>query len=90
MSYSALCSLFFNSDSGKGIGKRSQATFPALNILRLRDESTEDSDNLLAPDVLAQEIVYDMEAALEQFREIATDLSGEKSSKRLREESDSV
>jgi type I restriction enzyme M protein len=27
------------------------------------------------PDVLAQEIVDDLEAALEQFREIATDLA---------------
>ena len=29
------------------------------------------------PDVLAQETVEDLEAALEQFREIATDLSAE-------------
>ena len=28
------------------------------------------------PDVLAQEIVEDLEAALEQFREIAMDLGG--------------
>jgi hypothetical protein len=31
-------------------------------------------DNLPDPDVLAQEIVEDLEAALEQFREIAVDL----------------
>jgi hypothetical protein len=36
-------------------------------------------------DVLARKIVDDLEAALEQFREIATDLGGEKSSKRLKE-----
>jgi type I restriction enzyme M protein len=42
--------------------------------LWLRDESLEDSDNLPDPDVLAQEIVEDLEAALEQFREIANDL----------------
>lgn len=45
-----------------------------LDIFWLRDESLEDSDNLPAPDVLAQEIVDDLEAALEQFREIAGDL----------------
>ena len=42
----------------------------------LRDESLEESDNLPDPDVLAQEIVEDLEAALEQFREIAADLVG--------------
>jgi len=33
-----------------------------------------ESDSLPDPDVLAQEIDEDLEAALEQFREIATDL----------------
>jgi type I restriction enzyme M protein len=42
-----------------------------------RNESLEESDNLPDPDVLAPEIVEDLEAALEQFREIAMDLSGE-------------
>ena len=37
----------------------------------------EESDNLPDPDVLVQEIVDDLEAALDQFREIATDLGGE-------------
>jgi type I restriction enzyme M protein len=37
----------------------------------LRDESLEESDNLPDPDVPAQEIVDDLEAAFEQFREIA-------------------
>jgi len=46
----------------------------SLDIFWLRDESLEESDNLPDPDVLAQEIVEDLEAALEQFREIATDL----------------
>ena len=49
----------------------------SLDIFWLRDESLEESDNLPDPDVLAQEIVEDVEAALEQFREIATDLGGE-------------
>ena len=48
-----------------------------LDIFWLRDESLEESDNLPDPDVLAQEIVEDLQAALEQFREIATDLCGE-------------
>ena len=39
-------------------------------------EETEESDNLPDPDVLAQEIVEDLEAAPEQFREIAAVLSG--------------
>jgi hypothetical protein len=45
-----------------------------LDIFWLRDASLEESDNLPDPDVLAQEIVEDLEAALEQFREIAVDL----------------
>ncbi len=48
-----------------------------LDIFWLRDESLEESDNLPDPDVLAQEIVEDLEAALEQFREIAVDLGSE-------------
>ena len=41
-----------------------------LDILRPK----EDSANLPAPDVIATEIAQDLEAALEQFREIETDL----------------
>ena len=48
-----------------------------LDIFWLRDESLEESDNLPDSDILAQEIVGDLEAALEQFREIAADLGGE-------------
>jgi type I restriction enzyme M protein len=54
----------------------------SLDIFWLRDESLEDSDNLPDPDVLAQEIVDDLEAALEQFREIATDLGAGKEEKK--------
>jgi type I restriction enzyme M protein len=46
-----------------------------LDIFWLRDESLEESDNPPDADVLAQEIVEDLEAALEQFREIALDLA---------------
>jgi type I restriction enzyme M protein len=42
-----------------------------LDIFWLRDESLEDSANLPAPEVMAQEIVEDLQAALEQFRGIA-------------------
>jgi type I restriction enzyme M protein len=49
-----------------------------LDIFWLRDESLENSDNLPDPGVLAQEIVEDLEAALEQFRLIAEDLGDEK------------
>jgi hypothetical protein len=45
-----------------------------LDIFELRDESPEESDNLTVLGVVAQEIVEDLEAALEQFREIANDL----------------
>src|SRR5256712_5172144 len=51
----------------------------SLDIFWLKDESLEASDNLPDPDIIAQEIVDDLEAALEQFRLIANDLSNEAS-----------
>jgi type I restriction enzyme M protein len=48
----------------------------SLDIFWLRDESLADSDNLPTPEVIAQAIVEDLEAALEQFRLIAGDLNG--------------
>jgi len=42
-----------------------------------RDESLEESDNLPDSEVLAQKIVEDLEAALEQFREIAAELGAD-------------
>ena len=45
-----------------------------LDIFWLRDESLEDTASLPDPDVLAAEIVEDLQAALEQFGEIAEDL----------------
>ena len=45
-----------------------------LDIFWLKDESLEDSANLPAPDIIAAEIVEDLEAALEQFATIAEDL----------------
>jgi type I restriction enzyme M protein len=46
----------------------------SLDIVWLKDDSLADSDNLPPPDVIAQEIVEDLEAALEQFRLIAGDI----------------
>ncbi len=48
----------------------------SLDIFWLKDDSLADSDNLPPPEVIAQEIVEDLEAALEQFRLIAGDLNG--------------
>jgi type I restriction enzyme M protein len=42
-----------------------------LDIFWLKDQSLEDSDDLPKPDVLAEEIADDLEAALEQFTAIA-------------------
>jgi len=45
-----------------------------LDIFWLKDESLEDSSNLPDPGVIALEITEDLEAALAQFAEIASDL----------------
>lgn len=45
-----------------------------LDIFWLRDESLEDTENLPDPDIIAVEIVEELEAALEQFRLIAEDM----------------
>jgi type I restriction enzyme M protein len=44
-----------------------------LDIFWLKDDSLEDSENLPAPDEIAAEIVEDLQAALDQFSEIAVD-----------------
>jgi type I restriction enzyme M protein len=43
----------------------------SLDLIWLRDESLEDSDNLPPPEVIAMEIVEDLEAALAEFAQIA-------------------
>jgi len=45
-----------------------------LDIFWLKDDSLEDSANLPEPDIIATEIAEDLEAALEQFSQIANDL----------------
>lgn len=46
----------------------------SLDIFWLKDESLEDSENLPEPDVLAQEIMENLGAALEQFSGIYDEL----------------
>jgi type I restriction enzyme M protein len=52
--------------------KRDKAS---LDIFWLRDDSVEDSENLPPPEVIAAEIVEDLQAALDQFAQIAADLA---------------
>jgi len=47
----------------------------SLDIVWLRDDSLEDADNLPSPDILASEIIENLEAALSEFAEIARTLS---------------
>jgi type I restriction enzyme M protein len=61
----------FKSFSYDELMERDKASF---DILWLRDESLEDADNLPSPDILAAEIVEDLEAALSDFAEIARTL----------------
>ena len=46
----------------------------SLDLFWIRDESLEDSANLPDPDVLAEEIADDLQAALEQIQDILGDL----------------
>jgi type I restriction enzyme M protein len=46
----------------------------SLDIFWLKDESLEDSENLPDPDILASEIVENLEAALEHFTNISQEL----------------
>jgi type I restriction enzyme M protein len=47
----------------------------SLDIFWLRDESLEDTDNLPPPEVIAAEIVEDLQAALSEFSAVAASLS---------------
>lgn len=49
----------------------------SLDIFWLKDDSLADSDNLPSPEVIAQEIVEGLQAALEQSKLIAGDLRAE-------------
>lgn len=48
-----------------------------LDIFWLKDDSLEDIDSLPEPDVLAAEIVENLESALENFRNVTSELAGE-------------
>ena len=48
-----------------------------LDIFWLKDDSLEDIDSLPDPDILASEIVENLEAALDQFRAVTQELTGE-------------
>lgn len=45
-----------------------------LDIFWLKDDSLEDIESLPEPDIIAQEIVENLEAALDQFRSVAEEL----------------
>ena len=62
----------FKAFSYEGLLKRDKLN---LDIFWLRDESLEDSASLLPPETIAQEIVEDLQAALEQFSLIESDLA---------------
>jgi len=47
----------------------------SLDLVWLRDESLEDLENLPPPDMSAQEIVEDLEAALAEFAAVAEGLA---------------
>jgi type I restriction enzyme M protein len=55
----------------------------SLDLFWIKDKSLTDTDSLPAPDVLAQEFVDDLEAALEQFSKIAARLTKKPESKHL-------
>lgn len=50
----------------------------SLDITWLRDQSLADLDNLPDPDVLAEEIVENLEAGLESFKAIIASLNASK------------
>jgi type I restriction enzyme M protein len=57
----------------------------SLDITRLRDESLEDTDNLPDPAILVAEIVEDLQAALDQFAQIAVDLAKSETQSQFRQ-----
>lgn len=49
----------------------------SLNITWMKDTALDGTDSLLAPEVIAQEVVQDLQAALSEFAAIAEALGGE-------------
>jgi type I restriction enzyme M protein len=75
-------------DSGSEVGKTNDGRWRSYNydeivardktnldIFWLKDDSLEDTENLPAPDVLAAEIVEQLEAALDEFRSVEEELA---------------
>ena len=54
--------------------REAEKTDETLRGTSFKDESLEDSANLPDPNIIAQEIVEDLQAALAQFATIAADL----------------
>jgi len=48
----------------------------SLDIFWIRDESLADLDNLPDPDVLAEEIIENLEAGVESFKQIMESING--------------
>jgi type I restriction enzyme M protein len=48
----------------------------SLDIFWIRDQSLADLDNLPDPDVLAEEIIENLEAGVESFRQIMESIDG--------------
>jgi len=46
----------------------------SLDLFWLKDDSLSDSDNLPPPEVIAAEIIEDLQAALDQLKELEADL----------------
>jgi len=59
----------------------------SLDIFWLRDESLEDSANLPDPDILAAEIIEELQSALEELQAITDDLAQTPGAQEGREES---
>ncbi len=47
-----------------------------MDIFWLKDESLADLENLLDPDILTNEIIEDLELAVESFKQIMEDING--------------
>ena len=62
--------LRFKSFTHEDLLKRDKVS---LDLFWVKDDSLEDSANLPDPDVIAAEIAEDLQAALDQFTQIATD-----------------
>jgi len=68
--------VFFQSIQGLCQESAKQRDKTSLDIFWLKDKSLTDLDNLPGPDVLATEIIENIEAELESFKGIIEKLNG--------------